>query len=110
MNHNKYENLSKAKKALLKSGYIHQFILKNGFLINVKNQQKYAPEELEIVEYHRFKNKTKKGQTVLILAVACRDKTRGIIISTYENYADMQLVKFMSKAKIQSRAVPTATS
>lgn len=107
---NKYEDLKKARKAFLKKGFTQVFDLKENVLINKKSKKRYPPQSVEIVEYHRFQHETINQQTALILALECKDKTKGLIISSFKEYADMQLIEFMNKAKIKSRAVKSATS
>ncbi len=107
---NKYENLKKAKKAFVKKGFTQIFDLKDNVLINRKDKKKYLPKSVKIVEYHRFQHKIMSRQTALILALECEDKTKGLIISPFKEYADMQLIEFMNKAKIKSRAVESTAS
>ena len=107
---NKYENLKNAKNSFLKKGYTEIFDLKEGELINRKSKKRYLPKSVEIVEYHRFQHKNRNQQTALILALECKDKTKGLIISPFKEYADMPLIEFMNKAKIKSRAAESATS
>ncbi|MFK7979612.1 MAG: hypothetical protein AB8G86_06500 [Saprospiraceae bacterium] len=110
MKFNKYENLNNAKKAIFKRGYREVFDVKNNRIINQKNKKSYLPNAVEIVEYHRFHNIKNTNQNCLVLVVECKDKVKGIIISTYGEYMDMQLIKFMNKAKIKSRVVTTTSS
>lgn len=110
MKFHQYETLKKAKRALSRRGYRHQFDVKNKLLINKKSKQVYLPNELKIIEYHRFNNKKEVNEKTLVFVVEFKDKTKGIVISTYGDYSDMPLIKFMDKVKIKLRSTSIATS
>ncbi|MEM1122799.1 MAG: phosphoribosylpyrophosphate synthetase [Bacteroidota bacterium] len=105
---NKYDNLVVATNALLKRGFKSDFKLTKNGMKDLKTKKLYQPEDMAIVEYHRFEGMTNPSDMSIIFAVVCNDQNKGTVISSYGTYADMQLVKFMDKVKIQKRAYSTS--
>lgn len=98
---NKYGTLIKALNALKKRGFKASFKFQENGMKCLKTNKIYQPNEMVIVEYHRFEGETNPSDMSILFAVECKDKTKGTIISSYGTYADMKLVKFMDKVKIK---------
>jgi len=75
--------------------------LKSNGLIDYKSGKIYQAADLAIVEHHRFKGLNSSLYKTIIFAIECTDGTKGIIISTYGSFANMQLIKLMDKVKIK---------
>lgn len=101
---NKYTTVVHAIEALKKRGYRDEFKFSNGILKNLNNGKTYTPEELSIVEYHRYEGISNPSDMSIVFAVEGNDGCKGTVVSSYGMYADMTLVEFMDKVKIKSRA------
>jgi hypothetical protein len=64
---------------------------------------------MEIVEYHRFEGVSTPDDMAIVFAVECRDGKKGLVISSYGPYAELDIVNFMDKVKIKERAVAEET-
>lgn len=100
---NKYKNLAQAAKALFKRGFKNKMKLQKEGLVDIKTGKIYQQQDINIQEYHRFNHQQKEDAKFIIFAIECKDKTKGIITSSYKEYANMKLVNFLSKVKIKQR-------
>ncbi len=102
---NRYTTVAHAVEALKKRGYTAEFKLDKeaNKMRNIKNDKSYAPEDMEIVEYHRFEGTSNPSDMSIVLAVEGKDRSKGIIISPYGMYADVKLIEFIDKVKIKER-------
>ena len=104
---NRYTTVVHAVEALKKRGFTGEFILdaENHRMRNLKSGKNYRPEDMKIVEYHRFEGASNPSDMSIVFAIESDDGNKGIVVSSYGMYADMKLVEFMDKVKIKERAV-----
>jgi len=100
---NCYKSLEEATKALMSKGYVHSFELTSAGLQCLKTRKIYAAEEVKIVEHHRFEGTESTDDTVLLFVMQLNDGTKGLNISTYGAYYDLDLVGFIDNVKIIPR-------
>jgi hypothetical protein len=103
MNFTKYRTLVEALDQLSRKGFTHSFKLIEGKLANLETGKSYRPEDLRIVEYHRFEGDSNPADMSVVFAVKCCDGRKGTIVSSYGTYADMPLITFLDKVKILDR-------
>ena len=103
---NRYTTVAHAVKALKQRGFTAEFKLnaETQRMRNLESGKSYPPKGMEIVEYHRFEGMSNPGDMSIVFAVETADGSKGIIISSYGMYADMELVEFIDKVKIKERA------
>ena len=102
---NRYTSVAHATQALLQRGFKDEFKLKReGLMKNLKNDKIYEPDDMWIVEYHRFEGMSNPSDMSIVFAVEASDGRKGVIISSYGTYANMDLVEFMDQVKIKERA------
>lgn len=103
MNINKYTSLRETIVALQKRAYMRAFHFKNQKLYCYQTNKVYQPEDVQIVEYHRFSDTALVSDTILIVAVECLDREKGYVISAESTAENVKLLEFMDKAKIKPR-------
>lgn len=103
MNPAKYRTLSEALQQLIEKGFTVDFKLENDQLLNLKNGKKYRPENLLIVEYHRFEGESNPSDMSILFGIKAIDGVKGSIVSSFGTYADTSLIEFMDKIKILDR-------
>jgi len=82
-----YRTKAEAIIALQNQGYELDFILENGNLVCIQDQELVAPGEFEIREVHRFRNKVKRGETYFIYAInSAHNGLKGILMATYNAF------------------------
>lgn len=101
MDFNNYESLVQASEELITRGFNRKFKFDDGKMLNLADNKKYTPEELKIVEYHRFEGINNPADSTIIFAVEAIDSSKGTVIMNYSADADMNLVSFIDKVKIK---------
>ncbi len=99
----RYKSLKEATTTLMSEGYVHSFELTKAGLQCLKNKKIYPAEEVKIVEHHRFEGIDSTDDTVLLFVMELEDGTKGLNISTYGAYYDLDLIGFIDKVKIIPR-------
>ena len=99
----KYDTLIDAIEGLQREGYNVNFIQKGGGLQYSENKKHYRPQEIQIKEYHRFREKSSTSNSSVIFALECNDGSKGVIISSFGTYADMDLLRILDKIKIKPK-------
>ena len=83
-----YRTKAEAIIALQSQGYELDFILENGNLVCLQDQELVTPAEFEIREVHRFRNKVKSGEFYFIYAInSAHNGLKGILMATYNAFA-----------------------
>jgi hypothetical protein len=101
---NQYTSVAHATRALRKRGFKYDFKLEDRkWMRNLGNKKKYKPSDMTIVEYHRFEGMSNPSDLSIVFAVETHNGDKGIIVSSYGVYADMDLVEFMDKVKVKER-------
>lgn len=102
----KYPSLERAAEALKKQGFTSRFKLEGNRLRNLNNERLYGPEQVAIVEYHRFTESDAKQSTSIIFAVETEQGQRGLVVAQYAStYDDIRLLRFMDRARIKSKVM-----
>ena len=101
---NKYDSVSIATKSLREKGFTNSFELENGKMKNTDSGKSYTPDEMEVIEYHRFEGPSNPGDMSIVFAVECEDGAKGLVVSSYGTYSDEDLDKFMDEVPIRDRS------
>ncbi len=102
---NRYSSVAHATQALRKRGFKDEFKLQGKMRMrNLNNKNTYKASDMYIVEYHRFEGMSNPSDMSIVFAVETEDGSKGIIISSYGMYADMELVEFLDKVRVKERA------
>lgn len=81
-----YDTVSQAVKGLGDRGYTKDFNLKENCI--VCNEEKFHPEDFEIVEVYRFEGETDPADEAVVYAVESNKGDRGVLVSGYGISAD----------------------
>lgn len=104
MKFKKYPSLTRAADALKKQGFTARFALDNRQLVQLNGNKVYQPEEVAIIEYHRFLPKdAHPGKVAIVFALETIDGIRGLLVDFYNAYGKINLLEFMDRVKIKSR-------
>ena len=101
MSVNQFETLIEALEALKKRGFSDSFVIKENGIRSQETGKTFRPEDVTIVEHHRFEGETDPGDMSVVYAVQCSDGKRGTIIDAYGTYSDPLLSDFLTKAKLR---------
>lgn len=94
-----YQSLESAIKALKLDHFTCDFKFEGKKLCCVSNASCYSPQEMQLVEYHRFEP-IESGESIIVYAIICEDGTKGLLIYSYDTKIDMNLISFFDKVRI----------
>jgi len=81
-----YDTVTEAIKGLRERGYTKDFNLKENCI--VCDEEKYHPEDFEIVEVYRFEGNTDPADEAVVYAIESNKGDRGVLVSGYGISAD----------------------
>lgn len=91
------ESIKEAKRQLKRKGYDDVFKLINNRMYSIKKNITYHPEDMYILEIHRFGKIYGANKDISIFAVLCNDGNKGLIISSYDVSFSQDLIKFIDQ-------------
>ena len=100
---NHYETIIEALEKLKKKGYKYSFKIENEKATCIETNEKVTPENMLIVEYHRFEGETDPSDMAVIFVVECSNGHNGCIIDAYGTYSNETISNFLKKVKIAPR-------
>lgn len=102
---NQYTSVAHATKGLRERGFKDEFKLEDPQKMkNLTTETIYKPDDMVIVEFHRFEGISNPSDMSIVFAVETNDGRKGVVISTYGVYANMKLVEFMDKVNIKKKS------
>ncbi|MFK7937329.1 MAG: phosphoribosylpyrophosphate synthetase [Saprospiraceae bacterium] len=104
MQSNYYDTLVEATQELKSRGYKDDFKLRDEGMENLANNKFYQPDDLKIVEFHRFEGMTNPAESSMISAVELSDGRKGTIVTTYGAYSDEKMDEFLKEVEIEEEA------
>lgn len=84
-------------------GYIEDFSIKDGSIINTGDNTEYSPTDLIIEKTERYEGDSNPSDNAIIYAITAKDGTKGVLVDSYGTYSDPELAKII--AEIPKREV-----
>lgn len=103
MKFNRYQTLVEAIQNLRTKGFKNNFSLVRNKMKCENNGQIYSPDEMRITEYHRFGGKSNPSDMSIVFAIACDDGIKGLIVSSFGVYGNLDMISFLNKVKIAKK-------
>jgi hypothetical protein len=97
---NQYSSVSEALRDLNTRGFTDSFTVEPTGLRSMATGMFVNPEEITIVEYHRFEGETNPDDMSAVYALEYGEGKRGIIVDAYGAYADPILAEHLKKMKL----------
>ena len=97
---NQFASLTDALKALHEKGYGEDFILDEHGLRGYGRDEIIAPQDVTIMEYHRFEGTSNPDDMSVVYAVTIRDGRKGTLTDAYGTYANPHMERFLKAAKM----------
>ncbi len=96
------ETLSQAVNGLTQEGYSESFKAEGENIFATPSKKAFAPQELKIVEQHRFEGETNPGDQTVVFAVEANDGTKGTLVMAYATEQDqnVELIKRIPDARV----------
>lgn len=102
MSANEYRSVEEVLAALADRGYVANFeYLKQGFT-QVETGRTFTPDELTIVEHHRFEGVSDPDDESIVYAIESGDGIRGVLVDAFGTYANPDLSEFLRNVRTAS--------
>lgn len=96
---NQYDDLVQALADLNKKGYNQSFSFTPNGLYCPITSQTFSPENVKIVEFHRFEGDTDMTDMAILYVIEASDSCKGVLIDAFGTYADRELGEFLKHVK-----------
>jgi hypothetical protein len=96
-----YRTMTEAIQGLKEKGFTSNFEYLNNAFRSVDGGKTFTPDELTIVEHHRFEGASDPDDLSIVYGIESRDGTRGILVDAYGAYANPDISAFLKKVKIR---------
>jgi hypothetical protein len=93
------KTLSGRLNKLVLSGYTDDFKATELGLLSLKSERKYPPEEIHVVDFHRFEGASDPADNSILYVIETSDGIKGTLIDAYGPYADPNVSKFMKQVE-----------
>ncbi len=84
---------------LRRRGYTADFELRDNALREIASGRQFYPDDLAIVEHHRFEGASNPEDMSVVYAIESDDGVRGIVVDAFGAYADPALAVFLKGIK-----------
>ena len=94
---NQYDSLLDALVQLRKKGYTCSFNIKPNGLYCPEKDETFTPEEVDIVEFHRFEGNTDFSDMSVLYVLQTTNNCKGVLIDAYGTYSNAAVGQFLRK-------------
>jgi len=101
MNPQEYASEIDAMRDLRQRGFAADLEFRDGALRETSTGRRFRPDELAIVEHHRFEGESDPEDMSVVYALESDDGVRGIVVDAFGAYADPALAAFLEKVKVR---------
>ncbi len=98
---NRFDSLTDAIHRLASQGYTKEYNFRTGLLRHEPTGKSYRPDEIEIVEIHRFNGRSNPSDLTVLFVIQCKDDNKGIVMAADGLYAQLDLLLFMDQAQVR---------
>jgi hypothetical protein len=95
--------MAEAVEDLKRRGFSANFEWLQNTFRAVESGRTFTPEELTIVEHHRFEGLSDPDDLAVVYAMETQDGTRGVVADAYGPYADPGLSGFLKRVRMREK-------
>ena len=92
-----------AIRDLRRRGYSADLEFRDDALHEIVSGRRFRPDELAIVEHHRFEGASDPEDMSVVYAIESDDGVHGIVMDAFGTYANPRLADFLEKVKIREQ-------
>ncbi len=101
MNQTGYASEIDAIDDLRRRGYTADFEVRDDTLRDLASGRRFRPDELAIVEHHRFEGASDPEDMSVVYAIESHDGLHGIVVDAFGAYASPGLADFLEKVEVR---------
>lgn len=104
---NNFDTMTEAIDAAKAAGYGGSFKMEHGKLHSLETDKTYTPDDVTVVNHHRFEGESSGGDMAIVYLIECRDGEKGSVVDAFGTYSDSEIAKFFKNASIdETRRAP----
>lgn len=96
-----YMTVAEAGRDLERRGFTANFELIAKTFRAVESGKTFNPDDLTIVEHHRFEGSSDPEEMAVVYAIQAGDGTRGVLVDAYGVYANPDLSAFLEDVRMR---------
>lgn len=96
-----YGTIAEAVQGLRDRGFVGNFECFGRVLRDLNSGRSFEPDELTIIEHHRFEGMSDPDDLAVVYALEAQDGTRGTLVDAYGVYSDPELSAFLDRVAMQ---------
>lgn len=98
-----YSTLTDALEGLQQQGFRSTFEAVEGRLKSQQSGRSYRPDEVRIVEHHRFEGVSNPDDMSVVYAVESAGGERGVVVDAFGTYSNPALGELMRQTRTDQR-------
>ncbi len=102
----RFDSPANAVHRICSKGYTRAYNFRDGQLRHRQTGKEYQPQEVEIIEQHRFRRHSDTGDNTVLFVVKCQDGTKGIVMPADGPSTQLDLLLFMDQAQVRFEESP----
>lgn len=96
-----YSSVAEAVQGLNQRGFTCNLELTGGMLRAVESGETFRPQDLTIVEHHRFEGASDPDDMAIVYGIESNSGIRGVLVDAYGVYADPRVSEFLKTVKMR---------
>ncbi|HMG14010.1 MAG TPA: hypothetical protein VK590_01115 [Saprospiraceae bacterium] len=96
---NEMVSLVTSINSLVKKGYTDDFQVTDEGLKSLKTDKLYKPDEIKIVDFHRFEGTSDPGDESILYAIETNDGDKGTLVDAFGTYSETNVDAFIKKVE-----------
>ncbi|HMG14289.1 MAG TPA: hypothetical protein VK590_02510 [Saprospiraceae bacterium] len=81
-------SLASSLNSFIRKGYIEDYQVNEDGLKSLKTSKIYPPNEIKIVDFHRFEGSSDPGDEAILYVIETNDNGKGTLVDAYGHYSD----------------------
>jgi hypothetical protein len=102
----KMETLSECMNNALENGYRENYKVSGNNLTTEDGLSVYTPEDVTISNFYRFEGYSDPADNSILYLIETPDGRKGMLIDTYDTYADSTISKFIKNVEEIRKKAP----
>lgn len=98
---NKHETMTEVIRVADETGYGGSFKVENGKLCSLESGKAYSPDDVTVVDHHRFEGESSGGDMSIVYLIECSDGAKGSVVDAFGTYSDPDIAKFFKNVSIE---------
>jgi hypothetical protein len=83
----------------ISQGYTHDFMIRDGVMVSMQNENEYRAENITIENFYRFEGISDPEDNSILYVIDTHDGVKGTLVDAYGAYSDPDVDEFIKKVE-----------